>query len=298
MFGIGALQGRNLAELFLTSVSLAVAAIPEGLAAIVAIVLSLGVTKMSKKNAIIRKLYSVETLGSVNIICSDKTGTLTQNKMTVVHYATADTSGKIIRSGNNQVSDTVRFLAEGMVFASNAGYLDDGERYGDPTETALLVFAEDLQLDPQILLSDRPHVAEHPFDSERKMMSTLIQEGTQYQVYSKGAVDQLLKVSNQVFLDGEEVPLTPELREELIAQMEQLSNQALRVLGLAYKESDHLIAIEEMESDLTFVGMVGMIDPPREEAKTAIQLAAGAGIQTIMITGDHPNTAFAIAKKL
>ena len=253
---------------------------------------------MSRENAIVRKLYAVEGLGAVNIICSDKTGTLTQNRMTVVQYVSADGNGKIKRGGNNQVSDTIQLLAKGMVVCSDATY-SEGVATGDPTEIALLLFADDLQIDRDTLLKEYPRVTEYPFDSDRKMMSTLSRVAEdQYRVFTKGAMDKLLEISSWVLLDGEVVPLTEELKAEFYQDIEKLSSQALRTLGLAYKDSHHLLSPEEMESELVLVGMVGMIDPPRPEVKEAISLAQDAGIMTIMITGDHQHTAFAIGREL
>ncbi len=287
IFIIGLIQDRDLFEMFLISISLAVAAIPEGLPAIVAIVLALGVTRMSKINAIVKKLPAVETLGSVNIICSDKTGTLTQNKMTVVKHYTVD-------SGN---AEPPVELIKALVLCSDATF-ENGEGTGDPTEVALVVFGEQNNLAKKALEKDNKRVSEKPFDSERKLMSTLNETEGGYCVYTKGAIDQLVDISSSVLVDGKEVKLTDELKQKVLNAAEAMSNEALRVLGAAYKNTDQLIDPAEMEQNLTLLGFVGMIDPPRTEVKDSIKEAATAGITSIMITGDHKNTAVAIAKQL
>jgi len=297
IFIVAILQGRNLAEMFLTSVSLAVASIPEGLAAIVAVVLSIGVTIMSKRNAIIRRLPAVETLGSVNIICSDKTGTLTQNKMTVTKYFNLDGEISLMRDKKNTASAEAKILAKAMILCSDATY-ENGQGTGDPTEIALLLFGDDLGIDRRTLYNKNKRVGEFSFDSDRKLMSTLIEENGKYTVYTKGAIDNLLKISTHVLANGQVVPITDENIKAYFFATETMSNQALRTLGVAYKPVDSVIDASEMEKDLILVGLVGMIDPPRIEVKTSIQKAKNAGITTIMITGDHKNTAFAIAHDL
>jgi ATPase, P-type (transporting), HAD superfamily, subfamily IC len=298
IFIIAFLQKRDLFEMFLTAISLAVAAIPEGLAAIVAIVLAIGVTKMSKINAIVKKLPAVETLGSVNIICSDKTGTLTQNKMTVVkqytHNHFTDIEG--IATNLTATPDETE-LIKSLVLCSDATY-DNGEGVGDPTEVALIILGDKFNLSKHQLNSTNKRVSEFPFDSDRKLMSTLNAEGGSYRVHTKGAIDNILKVSSNALIDGKSVPLTEELKADYLRIAENMSDSALRVLGVAFKDCDKMIAPEEMEKDLTVIGMVGMIDPPRLEVKDSIQEAKMAGIRPIMITGDHKNTAFAIAKEL
>lgn len=297
MFIISLVQGRNLAEMFLVAVSLAVAAIPEGLAAIVAVVLSIGVTSMSKRNAIIRRLPAVETLGSVNIICSDKTGTLTQNKMTVVKYFNVKGEISVERDKANSVDEDAKMLASTMILCSDATW-DNGKGTGDPTEIALLMFGDDLGIDRNTLNAQNKRVAEYAFDSERKLMSTLTEENGKYKVNTKGAIDNILKICNQVLVDGQPVTLTDEHRIQFKKATENMSDQALRTLGAAYKPVDGIVEPEEMEKDLILIGFVGMIDPPREEVKQSIALAKDAGITSIMITGDHKNTAFAIARDL
>ena len=291
------LQGRDLAEMFLTAVSLAVASIPEGLVAIVAVVLSMGVTRMSKNNAIVKKLPAVETLGSVNMICTDKTGTLTQNKMTVTQVVTSEGVVEIIRGQKNEAIETVQLLARGMVLASDAT-LDGDQSTGDPTEIALLMLADDLMLDRKQLRKEFQRVSELPFDSVRKMMSVLVKNKEQYFVFTKGALGSLLKISTHFLSEGQPLPMTDEHRDFIKSQADGLSDQALRTLALGYKVSNSEIPAEEMEKDLIFIGLTGMLDPPREEARPSIEKARKAGITTIMITGDHKNTAFAIGAEL
>ncbi|MCX6267018.1 MAG: cation-translocating P-type ATPase [Bacteroidetes bacterium] len=286
IFIITMLQGRNIADMFLMSVSLAVAAIPEGLAAIVAVVLSIGVTSMSKKNAIIRKLPAVETLGSVNIICSDKTGTLTQNKMTVTTYFNLEGRGYMERGKNNAVSDDIRLLAKAMILCSDAT-LENGHGTGDPTEIALLVFGDDLGMDRKTLNRENHRVGELSFDSGRKLMSTLHVEHENFTVYTKGAIGNLLKISTHILKNGEVVPLNESYRNQILNAAENMANGALRTLGVAYKPADSPDESSQTEKNLIFAGFVGMIDPPRPEVKLSIQLAKTAGITTIMITGDH-----------
>lgn len=297
IFALSAFQGRDLGEMFLTSVSLAVASIPEGLAAIVAVVLSIGVTTMSKKNAIIKRLPAVETLGSVNIVCSDKTGTLTQNKMTVLRYFTLSGDKQVDRGGMNEAHPDALMLAESFVLSSDATF-DNGKGTGDPTEIALLAFADDLGVDRKRLLQQGKRIGENSFDSDRKLMSTLNEKEGSFTVYTKGAIDNLLKICTHVLYDGKKVPLEEIHLENFRQATEMMSGEALRTLGAAYKHVEGNIPVEEMEKDLILIGLVGMIDPPREEVRDSIELAKKAGITTIMITGDHKNTAFAIAREL
>jgi Ca2+-transporting ATPase len=297
IFVVSVLQGRDLAEMFLTAVSLAVASIPEGLAAIVAVVLSVGVTSMSKRNAIIRRLPAVETLGSVNVICSDKTGTLTRNKMTVVKYFMAGEEANVSREQKNTASDQAVFLSKAMILCSDATW-EGGKGTGDPTEIALLVFGDDLGIDRKKLDKENSRVQELAFDSDRKLMSTLIKENGKLTVYTKGAIDHLLKISTHILVNGKAVPITDEYREMFYKATERMSDEALRTLGVAYKPVNSVIEPREMEKDLILIGIVGMIDPPRTEVKSSIKLAKDAGITPVMITGDHKNTAFAIAHDL
>ncbi|MCX7714244.1 MAG: cation-translocating P-type ATPase [Clostridia bacterium] len=297
MFGIAILQKRPVLDTFLTAISLAVAAIPEGMPAIVSIVLAMGVQKMVKKNAIIRKLPSVETLGAVNIICSDKTGTLTQNKMTVQKFYV---NKKTIAAQEMNIEErTQRLLLENLVLCSDA--TSNGETStGDPTEIALINIGNHYGLTKEKLNAEHNRVHEAPFDSDRKLMSTVNAYGeNKFCVMTKGATDNLLKKSSKAMINGEIVPMTAEISADFMRAANEMSDAALRVLGAAYKEvSTSSMEQEEMESDLVFLGLVAMIDPPRLEVKHSIELCAQAGIKTVMITGDHQKTAVAIAKEL
>lgn len=277
-------------ETVLSSISLAVAAIPEGLPAVVTIVLAIGVQKMVKANTIVRKLPSVETLGAVSVVCSDKTGTLTQNKMTVVE-AYAD--GKIVKREEFASVGLQDFplLAEGMCLCSNAT-VEEGV-YGDPTEIALVNFAMEIGRKKSELESLSPRIDELPFDSERKMMTT-VHNGKNGNVgFTKGALDSILKHTTKILENGEIRPITEADVEKIYETNSYFSDKALRVLALATKETD-----VPDENDLTFVGLVAMVDPARPEAKGAVAKFKRAGIVTVMITGDHKDTAFAIAKEL
>lgn len=298
IFVIGLLQGRNWIDMLMTAISLAVAAIPEGLVAIVAIVLSMGVTRMSKINAIVRKLPAVETLGAVNIICSDKTGTLTQNKMTVVKIYTPDNLREVPSEGRDfEANKDEKELIRSFVLCSDAS-IDSGQDIGDPTEVALVVLGDRFNLEKNTLNTEYKRVGEFPFDSDRKLMSTLNEEEGKYRVHTKGAIDNILVKSDRVLVNGNIVPLTQEMKDKILKAAEEMSDSALRVLGVAFKDTDDMISAEEMEKNLVVVGIVGMIDPPRTEVKDSIAEAKKAGITPIMITGDHKNTAVAIAKEL
>jgi P-type Ca2+ transporter type 2C len=296
MFIVGVIQGRPLFEMFLTAISLAVAAIPEGLPAIVTIVLAMGVQKMIKENAIVRKLPAVETLGSVNIICSDKTGTLTQNKMTIIKFY-ADNSFGDIASLNLEESEH-KLLLENLVLCNDSTYSEESKT-GDPTEIAMLEAGVKFNLFKNTLEEQHPRINEVPFDSDRKLMSTVNKYNNGYYVMTKGATDNLLKICKTAYINGEVVPLTQKIIDDIMEKANSMSDNALRVLGSAFKniDSPH-VAIDTIETDLTFIGLVGMIDPPRLEVKDSIALCKESGIKTIMITGDHKNTAFAIAKEL
>ncbi|SMP62553.1 cation-translocating P-type ATPase [Anoxynatronum buryatiense] len=307
ILAISVFQGRDIFEMFLTAISLAVAAIPEGLPAIVAIVLALGVTRMSKANAIVRKLPAVETLGSVSVVCTDKTGTLTQNRMTVTQYYTDEMS----KRATNELTDPMETKEQGKTSMAAAGTdlmktlvlcadatWENGTMTGDPTEAAGLVWAGKNNISWKMLTEAHERVSEKPFDSERKLMSTLNREGEGYRVHTKGAMDNLLKISKFVRNGERIIPLTMEIQKEFEAMMEKMSNEALRVLGAAYKDVEIQIAPEEMEQDLVLLGFVGMIDPPRPEVIDSINEAKAAGITPVMITGDHQNTAVAIGKEL
>lgn len=291
------IQGRDFADMFLISVSMAVAAIPEGLAAIVAVVLSVGVTGMSKQNAIIKRLAAVETLGSVSVICTDKTGTLTQNKMTVTQFANLEVQKSIENKEDLSPDDDVKLMAKAFVLSSDATY-ENKEGTGDPTEIALLLFADEMQLNRKELAANTKRLGEYAFDSDRKLMSTLVEEEGKYTVYTKGAIDNLIKLSTHVRVNGEVVAITQAHRDKYSQITDGMTNDALRTLGVAYKPVDQVVDASQMESDLILLGLVGQIDPPRTEVHTSIQKAKSAGITTVMITGDHKNTAFAIAKEL
>ncbi|AHM56363.1 ATPase, P-type (transporting), HAD superfamil y, subfamily IC [Peptoclostridium acidaminophilum DSM 3953] len=298
IFAISVFQKRDLFEMFLTAISLAVAAIPEGLPAIVAIVLALGVTRMSKKNAIVKRLPAVETLGSVNIICSDKTGTLTQNRMAVSKLFTLGGSSDVPQEGENlEASSDELELIKTLVLCSDATY-ENGMGTGDPTEVALVILGERYGVGRKQLHSEHKRVGEKPFDSSRKLMSTLNEEAGGYRVNTKGAIDNILKISAYALVGGNVVPLTEEMRNEYLRVAEEMSDKALRVLGAAYKDVEAASGEDDMEHSLVVLGIVGMEDPPRLEVRDSIEKAKGAGITPVMITGDHKNTAVAIAKEL
>lgn len=286
---MGLLQGNNLLKIFLVSISLAVAAIPEGLPTIVTIVLSIGVQKMIKKNAIVRKLSSVETLGSVNIICSDKTGTLTMNKMTVVKFFSNNNLSNACDFNINNKTNELMF--KNISLCNDATYSKNSET-GDPTEIALLKFAS-----IQNQKTDYKRLMEIPFDSDRKLMTTVNNINDKFYSFTKGAIDNLLNLCTKISINNEILDLTEEMKKQILNASEEMANDALRVLSFAYKEMVHLKK-EECENNLIFLGMVGMIDPPREEVKISIDKCKKSGIRTIMITGDHKNTAFTIAKDL
>ena len=269
---------------FMVAVSLAVAAIPEGLAAVVTVVLSIGVTNMSKRNAIIRKLTAVETLGCAQIICSDKTGTLTQNKMTVVDYFGADET----------------LAATAMALCSDAEIDNNGEVTGEPTEAALVVWANKLSLNKNELKTAAPRVGEAPFDSGRKMMSTVHQAQEGFVQYTKGGMDVLLAKCTHYLKDGQILPLTEEYKNEIVSAAGEMASKALRVLACARRTHESMpeCTPANLEQELCFIGITGMIDPVRPEVKDAIQECRGAGIRAIMITGDHIDTARAIAAEL
>ena len=299
IFIIGLIQGKEPIHMFMTAVSLAVAAIPEGLVAVSTIVLAIGVQKMVKKNAIVKRLPAVETLGSATVICSDKTGTLTKNQMTVE---------KIFINGNTkdveQYKDSNDLDLEKLVLANmlcnDTKISSDGTLTGDPTETALVDMGFALDFEPSIY-DEMPRMGEVPFDSDRKLMTTINEVNGKYIVYTKGGVDELLARCNSYLLNGE-IKQDLEAYAKIVRKNnEEMAKEALRVLSCAYKEIDHKPTDEEIkniEHNLIFVGMVGMIDPPREEAKKAVEKCKTAGIKTVMITGDHKITATAIAKKL
>ena len=290
------IRGEQPLEGLMVAVALAVAAIPEGLPAIVTILLSLGTTTLAKRNSIVRKLPAVETLGSTEIIASDKTGTLTMNQMTVE---------KVYTNGQLQSADTElgadNTTLRIMNFANDTKVDPDGKLIGDPTETALVQFGLDHNFDVRDVLKSEPRVAELPFDSDRKLMSTIHKETDgSYFVAVKGAPDQLLKRVTRIEINGEIRPITDEDKKAILATNKDLAKQALRVLMMAYKTTSDIPTLESevVESGLIFSGLVGMIDPERPEAAEAVRVAKEAGIRPIMITGDHQDTAEAIAKRL
>ena len=296
IFILSMFQGRDWFEMLLTAISLAVAAIPEGLPAIVAIVLALGVQRMIKHNAIVKKLPAVETLGSVSIICSDKTGTLTINQMTVKKIYINDS---LVPIDNIDIKDnSTELLVEAMVLCNDATS-NETSKTGDPTEIALLDVGNKVNLFKDSLNEEHKRVDEIPFDSDRKLMTTVNAYENKFKVYTKGAIDSLFKICNKVLINGEIVPLTEEKKKELLDASNSMSDTALRVLGASYKEIDNKnVPIDSLEKDQIFIGLMGMIDPPREEVKASIVECKKAGIIPIMITGDHKNTAFAIGNEL
>ena len=304
IFIIGIIQGREIISMFMTAVSLAVAAIPEGLAAVSTIVLAIGVQKMVKRNAIVKRLPAVETLGSSSVICSDKTGTLTQNKMTVqkvfVNHTVYDVSNLDENSDfmkYNKDNQEVQLLVYNGMVCNDTKIADDGSLTGDPTETALVDIAFKMGF-TQNVYDELPRVDEIPFDSERKLMTTVHKRGEKYIVFTKGGVDELLNICTSYIDHGKVENDLNSFIPTITDTNEKMAKDALRVLAFGYKELDYKPSKEEMESDLTYVGMYGMIDPPREEAKLAVDKCKTAGIKTVMITGDHKITATAIAKRL
>ena len=301
IFIIGLLYGKEPIHMFMTAVSLAVAAIPEGLAAVSTIVLAIGVQRMVKKNAIVKRLPAVETLGSASVICSDKTGTLTQNKMTVQKIYI---NNNLMNMENIKIvepeSDLEKLVYNAML-CNDTKVGENNELTGDPTETALVDMGMNLDIDiDKIFKIDR--LNEIPFDSSRKLMTTVHQVNDKYVVYTKGGVDELLQNCNSYIIDGKIKKDLEQFKTNIYENNENMAKNALRVLAFGYKTIDKLPEskeeIQKLETDLTFIGMVGMIDPPREEAKRAVEKCKTAGIKTVMITGDHKITATAIAKQL
>lgn len=307
IFIIGILYGNSVLSMFMTAVSLAVAAIPEGLPAVSTVVLAIGVQRLVKRNAIIRTLPSVETLGSATVICSDKTGTLTQNKMTVVeayanHKSTVfnKTAPAITLNGEEKKLLSIAALCAD----AHLRILDNGshETTGDPTETALIDIGLIYGLNKDDLEKSFPRVAEIPFDSERKRMTTVNRMSDQSTcVNVKGGLDEVLSVCDRIVIDGEFRPITPEDKEQINSANEKMANSALRVLAMAYKdlpEAPRDVEIGKLENELIFVGLLGMIDPARPEVIDAVAKCSAAGIRPVMITGDHKITAMAIAREI
>jgi Ca2+-transporting ATPase len=310
---LGVLEGFDPFEMFLWGVALAVAAIPEALPAVVTVGLALGVRRMVKRHALVRKLPSVETLGSTNIICTDKTGTLTQNKMTVEKVYVNGTILNVTGKGYEPVGDFFKedkpvsgdghlhkLLVTGAL-CNDAGLAQEEGLWGilgDPTEGALVVVAAKEGIWRAALEEKHKRVGEIPFSSERKMMTTLntFEEGLY--AHSKGAPEVILGCCTKIFLGGQERELTPEIRQEILDTVNEMANQTLRVMGFAYRQVPENIIPEEAENEMVFAGLTGMRDPPREEVKIAIATCKSAGIRTVMITGDHKITAFAIAREI
>ncbi|WP_324824436.1 cation-translocating P-type ATPase [Sinanaerobacter sp. ZZT-01] len=290
LLGVAVFQGRDIAEMLLTAISLAVAAIPEGLPAVVTIVLALGVQRMVKVNTIVRKLPAVETLGSVSVVCSDKTGTLTQNKMTVTQVYLNE---KLLSEKELDYKRDSIFV-DGFILCTDAS-ISGENRIGDPTELALLDMGVPFSVEKEVLDKKFPRINEQPFDSNRKMMTTVHknQEG-EIIAYTKGAMDQILKHCTQILMNGTTRKITDEDIKSIHAASKTMSLDALRVLALAIKKGE----TSAEESNLTFIGLVGMIDPPRPEAKEAVEIFKEASVTTVMITGDHKDTAYAIAREL
>ena len=320
VFGVGLLQGRDVLEMFMVAISLAVAAIPEGLPAIVTIVLALGMNKMVKRHAIVKKLLAVETLGSTTVICSDKTGTLTQNEMTVVKIYTDgkildvtgtgyEPKGEFQLNGENIDTNSIGDLDTLLsiaILTNDAELEETSEGYkiiGDPTEGALVTLAGKSDVNKKDINSSYPRIGEIPFDSDRKMMTTFHKGYIKDKVvsFTKGAPDIVIDRCSHISTNGQVVPFNNELKEEVLKINSLFSKDALRVLAFAYKEYDSMpenISSESNENSMVFVGLTGMIDPARDEAKDAIKMCKQAGIETVMITGDYKETAFAIAKEL
>ncbi len=300
IFVVGTLYGKEPIHMFMTAVSLAVAAIPEGLAAVSTIVLAIGVQRMVKKNAIVKKLPAVETLGCASVICSDKTGTLTQNKMTVKKIF-VNSRLQNIEEIKDKTNELGILVANGML-CNDTKIAEDGTLTGDPTETALVDMGFNLKYEGYTL-ENYPREFEIPFDSDRKLMTTIhkTQKQGEYIVYTKGGVDELLKCCNTYQENGEVKSDLEDYKSLILSTNKNMAEKALRVLAFGYKIINHSLTkddIENLESGLTFVGMCGMIDPPREEVKEAVKKCVSAGIKTVMITGDHKITATAIAKDL
>ncbi|MDV4149679.1 calcium-translocating P-type ATPase, SERCA-type [Clostridium sp. AL.422] len=295
---LGIIRGNEITEMFLLGVSLAVAAIPEGLAAIVTVALALGVSRMLKKNALVRKLPAVETLGCTSVICSDKTGTLTQNKMTVKEVYI---NGRIYNLDNEELKDNIN-LVKAFVYCNDCNYdftkkSIDKALMGDPTETALVkAFFNDKNV-LKDFISKANRIFDIPFDSNRKMMSVIVREGNKEVCYMKGAPERVIERCTHILENGIIKPLTAQKKRQVASYIEAMSNRALRCIAAAYKETG-LVKSDELERNLIFLGVAGSIDPPRIEVRDAVLKCKLAGIQPVMITGDHKNTALAIAKSI
>ena len=299
---LGLIQGNPLLEIFMLSVSLAVAAIPEGLPASITIILSIGVQKMASKNSIIRKLASVETLGATEIICSDKTGTLTQNKMTVTEVNIGGTRIEAKDLKYDEKNLALNLFLKDMALCNDVKVNNvDNSFLGDPTEVALVNIANKVGMTKEVVDTRYKRVGELPFDSERKMMSTINEDNGGKIVYTKGAIEGLIDRCTKAIIDGKEVKLTAKIRQSILETNNEMSSRALRVLGFAYKKIDEVpkeITTDNLENDLIYLGLAGMIDPPRPEVKQAVKECFSAGMIPIMITGDSLSTATAIAKEI
>ncbi len=318
VFALGYFRtGDDLLETFMVAVSLAVAAIPEGLTAVVTIVLSIGMNRMADRKAIVKNLLSVETLGSTTVICSDKTGTLTQNEMTITKIFTNDEEYEVegsgykpegdIRNENKEVvesDDQIKLLMTIASLCNDANLTRDGEEYkitGDPTEGAMLTFAEKWNINQENLNDKHPRLQEIPFDSSRKMMTTFHELDGKYYALTKGAPDVVMSHSSNIIINGEMQDFTDDYRKKLADKNNDLASQALRVMAYAFRPLETLdqdLTTENIEKDMIFVGLTGMIDPARPEAKAAVAECHASGIDVIMITGDYFETALAIAKDL
>jgi Ca2+-transporting ATPase len=297
VFVFGVVRGEPIALMFLTAVSLAVAAIPEALPAVVTISLALGAYKMVKQNALIRRLPAVEALGSVTYICSDKTGTLTQNRMSVEEFWI---DGRHLKhpEGKDLQGETARRMLSALALNNDASAPEGGTEFGDPTEIALLVAARRAGYEKTALEAETPRVAELPFDSDRKLMTTFHREGQGVIGYTKGAPEKIVERCTRTLSNGQTGPLAA---DEILAMAERMAAEGLRVIGVACRNWDDVpgeLASEKLETNLVFVGLVGMIDPPRPEVAEAVRQCKTAGITPVMVTGDHPATARAIAARL
>jgi Ca2+-transporting ATPase len=306
MFIVGTVDGKEMIDVFMLAIALAVAAIPEGLTAVITITLAIGVQKMAKEKSIIRKLSAVEALGSTEVICSDKTGTLTQNKMTVRKIYVDNKLIDVTDDENLKLLD-IEILSKIFTLCNDTRFGEDNGYkvlLGDPTETALISFAERININKEEHEKLYKRVEEIPFDSTRKMMSTVNEVDGKYMICTKGAIESIIKNCKYILLDGQVKELTEDLKDNLLYENLKLAKEALRVLGFAYKYEESMVNINNeedmktLESNLVFVGMAGMIDPPRPEAKEAVRQCFRAGMIPVMITGDNIDTAAAIATEL
>ncbi|MCL2376056.1 MAG: calcium-translocating P-type ATPase, PMCA-type [Defluviitaleaceae bacterium] len=293
IFVIGIFRQIPPMDMFLTSVSLAVAAIPEGLVAIVTIMLAIGVTRMARRSAIIRKLPAVETLGSATVICSDKTGTLTQNRMRIVEISSGRST---LQRDSSAGLDIIKLGA-----LCNDSFVSEGQVLGDPTEAAFITSLLEYGLDKSQLEAEKQRIAEIPFDSKRKLMTTVHKDASGFMAITKGAPDVLLRRSTHYFENGKIHTMSDTRRNEILRHVEKMADKALRVLAVSFRPLDAApkgIAFDDLEENLVFAGLVGMMDPPRPEVRDAVAICKTAGIKPVMITGDHPQTALAVARSI